>query len=67
MPEVDGHELIEYIRNKSKQPGVPILMVTSEGDMSKLAAVESSGVSAVCDKPFHPSVVKTMIEAIMVS
>jgi len=67
MPEVDGNALIEYIRTKSKQPGVPILMVTSEGDMSKLATVEQSGVSAVCDKPFLPSVVKNMIESIMVS
>ncbi len=67
MPEVDGHALIEYIRNKSKQPGVPILMVTTEGDMNKLAAVEQSGVSAICDKPFQPQTVKHMIEAIMVS
>ncbi len=65
MPEVDGQELIEFIRNESKQSGVPILMVTSEGNMNKLAAVEQSGVSAICDKPFEPKTVKTMIEAIM--
>jgi len=65
MPEVDGQELIEYIRNESKQSSVPILMVTSEGNMNKLAAVEQSGVSAICDKPFEPKAVKGMIEAIM--
>ena len=65
MPEVDGEALIEYIRNESKQPTVPILMVTSEGDMNRLAAVEQSGVSAICDKPFEPQTVKSMIEAIM--
>ncbi|MFQ5661598.1 MAG: response regulator [Gammaproteobacteria bacterium] len=65
MPEVDGKALIEYIRNESKQAAVPILMVTSEGNMNKLAAVEQSGVSAICDKPFEPKTVKGMIEAIM--
>lgn len=65
MPEVDGQELIEYIRNKSKQATVPILMVTTEGDSNKLAAFEQSGVSAICDKPFEPKTVKNMIESIM--
>lgn len=65
MPELDGKALIEYIRNESMQRAVPILMVTSEGSMSKLAAVEQSGVSAVCDKPFDPKTVKGMIESIM--
>lgn len=65
MPEIDGKALIDYIRNRSKQPAVPVLMVTTEGDMNKLAAVEQSGVSAICDKPFEPRTVRYMIEAIM--
>jgi len=65
MPEVDGKELIDYIRNHSRQPAVPVIMVTTEGDMNKLAAVEQSGVSAICDKPFEPYTIKIMVEAIM--
>lgn len=65
MPEMDGKSLIDYIRQQSNQPSVPILMVTTEGDVSKLAAVEQSGVSAICDKPFDARVVKGMIEAVM--
>lgn len=65
MPEVDGKQLIDYIRMKSNQPAVPILMVTTEGDMNKLAAVEQSGVSAICDKPFEPHSIRSTIEAIM--
>ena len=65
MPELDGKALIEYIRNESMQRAVPILMVTSEGSMNKLAVVEQLGVSAVCDKPFDPKTVKGVIELIM--
>jgi two-component system, chemotaxis family, chemotaxis protein CheY len=65
MPKVSGKELIDYVRTKSNQPTVPIMMVTTEESGSKLAAVERSGVSAICDKPFEPKTVKAMIESVM--
>lgn len=66
MPQMDGKALIDYIRQESHQPSVPVLMVTTEGNSNKLAAIEQSGVSAICDKPFDAKVVKRMIEAVMV-
>ena len=62
MPEMDGKALVEYIRTQSWQNSVPVLMVTSEGDMNRLAAVEQAGVSAICDKPFEPGMVRRLIE-----
>ena len=62
MPEMDGQELTAYIREKSPQRGVPIVMITSESDSSRLAAVEQFGLSAICDKPFDPSVIKRILE-----
>ncbi|MEJ2454223.1 MAG: response regulator [Candidatus Thiodiazotropha sp.] len=52
MPEMNGQELLDFIRHQSGQPGVPVLMVTSESNQNRLAAVQRSGVSAICDKPF---------------
>ena len=63
MPEVDGSELLRFIRNESNQSTVPVLMVTTEGDASKLAGVQRDGVSAIVDKPFRPAEVKQMIES----
>ena len=65
MPEIDGGELVEYIRTKSSQRSVPVLMVTSENNESRLAAVEQSGVSAICDKPFETDTVKTLITNVL--
>lgn len=65
MPLMDGKALLEYIRNKSNQRSIPVLMVTSEGDMSKLAAVEQSGVSGICDKPFEVDTVRALIRNVM--
>jgi len=65
MPAMDGGELVTFIRNNSQQSAVPILMVTSENDMSQLAAIEQSGVSAICDKPFEINTFRNLISNIL--
>lgn len=65
MPEMDGKELIEHVRNNSSQSSIPILMVSSEEDESRLAAVQQVGVSAICDKPFDADTVKKILETIV--
>lgn len=64
MPQMDGHELLRYIRHKSNQRNVPVLMVTTEGDQSKLEAVQHEGVSAIVNKPFDVASVKQLIESV---
>jgi len=64
MPEMDGHELLLFIRHKSNQQNVPVMMVTTEGDESKLMAVQHEGVSAIMDKPFDVQEVRRLIESV---
>jgi two-component system chemotaxis response regulator CheY len=64
MPEMDGRDLVEYIRTKSWQNTLPIIMITSERDEKRLAALRQAGVSAICDKPFEPSDIRNLIEQI---
>ncbi len=65
MPEMDGQELTHYIRETSQQRSIPILMVTSEAYSSHLAGVKQLGVSAICDKPFEPNEVKSLLRKIL--
>ncbi len=65
MPEMDGEMLTRYIRERSDQRAIPILMVTSEGDDNRLAAVQRAGVSGICDKPFETGAVREMISQMM--
>jgi two-component system chemotaxis response regulator CheY len=62
MPRMDGKELIDHIRNDSGQTSLPVLMVTSEDNENRLSAVQQSGVSAICDKPFEPSIVRQLVQ-----
>lgn len=64
MPQMDGYELLVYIRHKSNHKNVPVLMVTTVGDKSKLEAVQHEGVSAIMDKPFDAASVKQLIESV---
>ena len=63
MPEMDGCELVQAIRERHAT--IPILMVTSEHDSSRLSAVEQAGVSAICDKPFAPAHVKALVQRML--
>ena len=65
MPRMDGQELIDHIRNDAGQSSLPVLMVTSEADQNRLSAVQQSGVSAICDKPFEPSIVRQLVRQIV--
>ena len=65
MPEMDGQELTQYIRQKSLQRSIPILMVTSEAHESYLHGIKQSGVSAMCNKPFEPNEVKSLLRKIL--
>ena len=44
MPRMDGKELIDHIRTESTQSSLPVLMVTSESNQNRLAAVQQAGV-----------------------
>lgn len=65
MPNMDGAELIRFIREDLKNAIVPILMVTSEQNETRLNNIQKSGLSAICDKPFDPQTVKEMLYRIL--
>ena len=65
MPEMDGEHLVRHIREHSSQGAIPILMVTSEGDASRLAAVQQAGGSGICDKPFDVGTVRQLLRQML--
>ena len=66
MPEMDGRELSEFIRFNPETSHIPIIMVTSEAANSvHMANIQQTGVNALCDKPFEPAEVRTMLAALL--
>lgn len=61
MPIMDGQAMIQFIRKDLGNTIIPILMVTSEDNETRLSKVYKAGVSGICDKPFDPQTVKEML------
>ncbi len=53
MPVMNGEELVKYIA-QSEFSYLPVLMVTSEAEGSRLSAVRQAGVCALFDKTIDP-------------
>jgi two-component system chemotaxis response regulator CheY len=62
MPQMDGEELLKYIRQHSELDNMPVIMVTSEENETKLASIKSHGVTAMLNKPFDPPNLKALLE-----
>ncbi|WP_428607841.1 response regulator [Sedimenticola sp.] len=62
MPEMDGEALVNHVRANSSQSSIPIVMVTSEENENRLAAIQQAGVSAICDKPFEAGNIRTLLQ-----
>ncbi len=65
MPEVNGKELVTYIRGNEMVSHIPVLMVTSEQNRAILNNIEQVGVSAICDKPFEQKHVTQLLANIL--
>ncbi|HEY9033160.1 MAG TPA: response regulator [Pseudomonadales bacterium] len=62
MPDVDGEALLRFIRQHETLHNMPVIMVTSEQNESKLGLIKSHGVTAMLDKPFDAPHLKTVLE-----
>ncbi len=65
MPEMDGLQLAISIRSESNQKTIPIIMLTSEQNRSRLAAIKKAEFAAVVDKPFNPGVIRSLITQLL--
>lgn len=65
MPGMDGLQFVDSLRHDGQHFSTPVLMVTSEQDHNRLAAVEKAGVSAILDKPFEPLTIQRLISQLL--
>jgi len=53
MPNLDGKQLLEKVRSKTELSNIPVLMISSEDDRSKVKEVIAAKVSGFILKPFN--------------
>jgi two-component system chemotaxis response regulator CheY len=55
MPNMDGLEMVERIKSKPENNTLPILMLTTDGQMSMVKRAKQAGAVGWIVKPFDPN------------
>ncbi|MEM6664596.1 MAG: response regulator [Pseudomonadota bacterium] len=53
MPNLDGLEFIEEVRKRDEHTGLPLVMLTTEGQAEKMRRGKQAGASGWIVKPFN--------------
>ena len=61
MPVMDGMELVTKVRSTPGMEDIPIIMVTTESEVSQQDLASKAGVTAFITKPFKPDDLKAKI------
>ena len=67
MPNMSGIELLEKIKEEGLAPGVPIVMVTTEGSEPQVRQAILAGARGYIRKPFTPDHIKNNVKPLLVA
>lgn len=65
MPNLDGLEVIRYMRTEKRLMRIPVLMITSELDLKFTAASFAAGATVFLPKPFSPAQFQTTFKILV--
>ncbi len=64
MPNLDGFDLIRFVRSRPKYEFLPVIMLTGEVDEKSREEARTAGVSAFIVKPFVPEQISGLIRSV---
>lgn len=62
MPRMDGFQFLRMVRANPRLMNVPIVMVTSESDVSEVVKAFELGANDFIVKPFNPSILRVRLK-----
>jgi two-component system, chemotaxis family, chemotaxis protein CheY len=65
MPDINGFELISFIRKNPTHKTTPVLVVSSEGNETQKQKCLTLGANAYVSKPFEPAALKAAVEKLL--
>ena len=64
MPEMNGLEFVKAVRSNSVYTDLPLIMVTTELEMTQLALTFDAGVNEYIMKPFDPIMIQEKLQMV---
>jgi len=65
MPEMDGLQLLQYLRGSPKTKGVGFVLITGRAEQQIIDHGKKLGMNNYLKKPFEPSDLRNCIEAVV--
>jgi two-component system chemotaxis response regulator CheY len=65
MPNMNGLDCLKAIKADPSTKDIPVMMVTSEAEKSRIIEAVQAGAANYLVKPFHPDALKEKITAIL--
>ncbi len=65
MPDINGVEVVEFVRAQDTLKDVPILIVTTRADDGSRERVLAAGATQFLAKPFTPEAIRTAVSALV--
>lgn len=62
MPNVDGFELLQWLRGEGGYPDLPFIMATAQGEQRQIKKATEAGANSLVSKPFSPGELEEKIE-----
>ncbi len=63
MPEMDGYQVLEYMKNDPNLRQIPVIMISALDEMDSIVRCITSGADDYMVKPFNFTVLRARIEA----
>lgn len=63
MPDINGLELISYLRNNSHYVSIPVIIISTEGSQKDIDKGKLLGANEYLIKPFDPAVLQKLISS----
>lgn len=67
MPDINGLELISYLRNNSNYLSIPVFIISTEGSQKDIDKGKQLGANEYLIKPFDPERLQALISSYLCS
>lgn len=61
MPDINGLELISYLRNNPNYQSIPVFIISTEGSIKDIEKGKLLGANEYIVKPFNPSHIQQLL------
>ena len=66
IPEIDGWEIFQYLKNHEETANIPIIIITAKSQpIDQVIGIHIAKVDAYICKPFHPQEILDSIEKVI--